>query len=117
MREKAKSDPLFRKRLLDYISQIVEESLPDNDFLGYDEDTIAEPRGTRPFRPFIPPYHENFDEMMRLDLSDIILSRQMHSQTHMPTCFKYGSKKCRARFPRKLVPDSKFDTDTGVVSM
>ena len=117
MREKANSDPLFRKRLLDYISQIVEECLPDNDFLGDEDDTIAESSGTRPFRPFIPPNHENFDEMMRLDLSDIIRSRQMHSRTHTPTCFKYGSKKCRARFPRKLVPESNFDTDTGVISI
>lgn len=42
----------------------------------------------------------------------------MHSRTHMPTCFKYGkSKKCRARFPRKIVAESSFDPDTGVISI
>ena len=72
MREKAKRDPIFRQRLLDYISKIVEECIPDNNFLDEEDDSIEKPSGTRAFHPFIPPNHENFDEMMHLDLSDII---------------------------------------------
>ena len=35
-----------------------------------------------------------------------------------PTCFKYGNKrKCRARYPRKLVNKTYFDPETGVVEL
>lgn len=59
----------------------------------------------------------NFDEMMELDLSDIVWSHQMHSRTHMPICFKFKLKKCRACFPRKIVNESTLDTSTGIISM
>ena len=40
----------------------------------------------------------------------------MASETlHKPSCFKYGSKKCRMRLPRRLVEFSTFDGQTGVV--
>ena len=117
MREKAKWDPIFHQHLLDYISQIVEECIPDDNFLDEEDDSIEKPSGTRAFRPFIPPNHENFDEMMHLDLSDIIWSHQMHSCTHTPTCFKYRSKKCRARFPRKIIAKSTFNMDIRVISI
>ena len=108
--------------MLDYISQIVEECVPDetpfDDLEEDDGNTILARRGGRVFRPFVAPYQEDFDETMGLDLSDIVRSRQMHIRTHMPTCFKYGkSKKCRARFPRKIVAESSFDPDTGVISI
>jgi hypothetical protein len=72
MREKAKRDPVFCQRLLDYISQIVEECVPDNDFVDKEDDNTGKTSGTRAFRPFIHPNHENFNEMMHLDLSDIV---------------------------------------------
>jgi len=58
----------------------------------------------------------SFEEAMMMDVFDIVLSHQMHSECHNPTCFKYGSRmKCRFRFPRKLIPHTVFDEGTGVI--
>jgi len=46
MREKVKWDPIFRQYLLDYISQIVEECIPDDNFLDEEDDSIEKPSGT-----------------------------------------------------------------------
>jgi hypothetical protein len=72
--------------------------------------------GGRVFQPNLPPDHPSFEEAMMMDVFDIVLSRQMHSEHHNPTCFKYGSRtKCRFRFPRKLVPHTVLDEATGVI--
>src|SRR5271169_5631552 len=72
--------------------------------------------GARVFQPMLPPEHPAFEEQMKMDVFDIVTSRQMHSERHNPTCFKYGSKrKCRFRFPRILVPGTVFDETTGVI--
>src|SRR5579859_2511871 len=63
-----------------------------------------------------PPDHPSFEEAMMMDVFDIVLSRQMHSEHHNPTCFKYGSRtKCRFQFPRKLIPHTVFDEAMGVI--
>lgn len=41
----------------------------------------------------------------------------MHSPKHTPTCFKYGRRRCRARFPRKLVAQTRMDPETGVIEI
>ena len=41
----------------------------------------------------------------------------MHSISHNTTCFKYGHTKCRANFPRTLVPHSLIHLDTGVIQI
>ena len=109
MREKAKLDPCFRQRLLHYITSIVNECMSeeittnDGEFNNRVED--------KSFQPFLDPDDPNFDELMQLDLVDIVKSRQMHSRTHMPTCFKYRSKRCRSRFPQAIVDETSFDTE------
>lgn len=72
--------------------------------------------GSRVFQPMLPPDHPVFNEAMKMDVFDIVRSRQFHSENHLPVCFKYRSnKKCRFRFPRKLVPHTGFDESTGVI--
>ena len=79
------------------------------------DDSTGE-RGDRAFQPMLPPDHPAFEEAMQLDLFDIVVSRQMHSEHHNPTCFKYKNrKKCRFRFPRMLVPHTAFDETTRVI--
>src|SRR5579859_4221125 len=56
-----------------------------------------------------------FKDKMKVHVYDIIRSRNMHK--HMPSCFKYGHKRCRARFPRRLVPATTFNEDTGIVDI
>ena len=69
----------------------------------------------RVFQPLLRSDNSEFDDIMRLDVSDIVRSRLMHSRQHMPTCFKYDSKRCRSRFPRAIVPETSFDDITGLI--
>jgi hypothetical protein len=71
--------------------------------------------GYRAFQPMLPPDHPEFDQAMKMDTFDIVRSRQFHHDKHLPVCFKYGSKKCRFRFPRQLIPETVFDDSTGVI--
>src|SRR3979490_1382008 len=115
MREKAAVDLEFRQRLLRYIDHAISESLPDG--IPSDEnmdDDIDHRMGRRVFQPFISPDDPHFDEEIKLDLDDILRTRQMHSRTHMPTCFKYGSKRCRSRFPRRIILETHFDAENRV---
>ena len=67
-------------------------------------------------QPLIPPDHPAFEEAMKMDVFDIVRSRQFHHEQHLPVCFKYGSKrKCRFRFPRLLIPNTNFDESTCVI--
>src|SRR5579859_3873414 len=36
---------------------------------------------------------------------------------HTPSCFKYGHKRCRARFPHRFVHATTFNEDTGIVEI
>jgi hypothetical protein len=115
MREKAAVDLEFRQRLLRYIDHAISESLPDG--IPSDEnmdDDIDHRMGRRVFQPFISPDDPHFDEEIKLDLDDILRTRQMHSRTHMPTCFKYGSKRCRSRFPRRIILETHFNAENRV---
>jgi len=116
MREKAKTDPLFRERLLNYITSIINECMPE-DSISYEDDDFEEYSGDKAFHPFIPVDDPEFDKLMQAHLAHVIPSRQMHSRTHLPTCFKYGSKTCRSRFPRAIVEKTVFDDETGVIKV
>ena len=54
---------------------------------------------------------------MRVDVHDIVINRNMHNSKHTPTCFKFNRKRCRARFPRKLVSSTQFNSETGVIQI
>ena len=118
MREKAKVDELYRNRLLKYISHLVTETLPTN---VSDEDTEQFGDwefGSRAFCPFPHPSSEDFELQKQLDLYDLVLSRNMHSKSHSPTCFKYGNTgKCRSKFPRSLVEETQMDLKTGLIRL
>src|SRR5205814_8705563 len=73
--------------------------------------------GHQVFQPLLHPDNPKFDDIMQLDVSDIVRSLQMHSRHHMPTCFKYGSKWCRSRFPHAIVAETSFDETTGIIQI
>ena len=110
MREKAATDLEFRQRLLDYITEAISESLPD-DILSDEsmDDDVGHRIGRRVFQPFVKPDDPDFDDEITLDLADILRARQMHSRTHMPTCFKYRSKRYRSHFPRRIILEIYYD--------
>jgi len=111
VRDKAKNDLAYRQKLLDYIETICRQCMPEEVI----DEGNPEP-GSRVFQPMLPPDHLAFEEAMKMDVFDIVRSRQFHSENHLPVCFKYRSKKkCRFRFPRTLVPHTGFDESTGVI--
>ena len=112
MRDKAQRDPEFATRLLKFITSVTSEIMP---FELIDE-TNPEP-GYQVFQPLLRPGIPEFDDIFTLHLFDIIRSRQMHSDTHTSTCFKYGTTTCRSRFPRQLVPHSSIDSDMGIIRL
>ena len=112
MRDKAQRDPEFVTRLLKFITSVTSEIMP---FELIDE-TNPEP-GYQVFQPLLRPGIPEFDDIFTLHLFDIIRSRQMHSDTHTSTCFKYGTTTCRSRFPRQLVPHSSIDSDMGIIRL
>ena len=111
MRAKVKQDPGFQRRLLDYISYTVDECMPKE--VVDEEHSLCV--GHRVFQPLLHPNNPDFDDIMQLDVSDIVRSREMHSRHHTPTCFKYGSKRCRSRFPHAIVPETFFDETMGII--
>jgi len=82
-----------------------------------DPDVGFQTAGHQVFQPFPDPCAPSFEDVMRLQVGDIVRSRQMHSERHTPTCFKYSTKECRLRFPRELVEITNVDLDTGVIRM
>src|SRR5256714_10398474 len=74
--------------------------------------------GEQVFQPFVDPEDPYFNDTAQIHVYDIIRSRNMHKRKHTPTCFKYGNKrKCRARYPRRLISKTCFDPNTGVVEL
>ncbi|CAF4700130.1 unnamed protein product, partial [Rotaria sp. Silwood2] len=67
------------------------------------------------------PSSPNFAARFRADVVQLVETDNKHK--HTGTCYKYsnpkqGDKKiCRLRMPRKLVPASTIDPDTGHISM
>jgi len=118
MREKAKDDESYRERLLKYISHLVTKTMHKNLL-----DEAAEPFeervfGSRAFCPFQQPFGKEFEIQKPVDLYDLVLSRNMHSKSHTPTCFKYGNtKKCQAKFPRTLVEETHMELETGLIQL
>lgn len=98
--------PVSKKRLLDFILQVSSEILPEPPPESVSGDLVP---GSRLFQPLLDPDDSHFREKMKVDVHDIVRARNMHSKKHTPTCFKYGKRHCRARFPRKLVPETRFD--------
>src|SRR2546423_5534697 len=114
MREKAKVDLEFQRRLLEFIGQVASETLPPSPSVSIQEEFK---KGSRVFQPLLNPDHPYFDDQMKVDVYDIVITRNMHNRKHTPTCFKYGRKRCRARFPRKLVAHTQFNPETGVIEI
>ncbi|CAF4213337.1 unnamed protein product, partial [Rotaria magnacalcarata] len=67
------------------------------------------------------PSSPNFAARFRADVVQLVEANNIHK--HSDTCYKYwnanrGDKKsCRMRMPRKLIPVSTIDPDTGHISM
>ena len=114
----------FRQRLLEYIDNVASECLPvDGDWMDIDDDVpdvddelqADNASQERVFQPFPDPDEPDFERVMQKDVYHIVRVRQIHSRRHNPTCFKCESRRCRFRFPRKIILQTYFDEATGVI--
>lgn len=105
LRHKMLHDPAFADRMLEYLDTIILECV----------------------RPYEPPENQQSSSIpSTIDFNDdhsytdalykygntVAAKRQMHSQNHNPTCFKYcknGTRECRFSFPRPLIDRSYVD--------
>jgi len=62
------------------------------------------------------PKYKNESERMR-DLRLLISAVQYHDKRHRPSCRKFGAKKCRFNFPRKLIDVTKLIAPTWTASL
>jgi len=76
---------------------------------------VHEDSNDQVFQPFPDPDDPDFDLLFNRSVFHIVRVRQIHSRKHTPTCFKYRSKKCRFRFPRKRILTTMFDEATGII--
>ena len=90
-------DPDFRVRLLQWIVNLVCEKMPNTVV----DETHGE-LGFQVFQPYPVPSDLAFNQIRDFHVY-IVCSRQMHSEKHTPTCFKYSTTQCHMRYPRRLV--------------
>ena len=83
-------DPNFCTWLLQWIVNLVCEKMPNTVV-----DEAHGERGYQVFQPYPAPSHPAFDQVKVLHVYDTVCPYQMHSEKHMPTCFKYNTKDCR----------------------
>jgi hypothetical protein len=112
MCEKVRHNLELRDRLLSYVTSVIIETLPDR-VVPFAEDGSS--LGSRKFQPFIDSDNPDFSIIMAADLYNLILSNNMHSEHHTSSCTKYRHKRCRARFPRVLVPETNMNPEIGLI--
>src|SRR5436190_23280539 len=69
MREKAKVDLEFQRRLLEFIGQVASETLPPSPSVSIQEEFK---KGSRVFQPLLNPDHPYFDDQIKVDVYDIV---------------------------------------------
>ena len=69
MRDRAKVNMEFQQRLIEFISHVASETLPEQPPLSTGEDFK---RGSRVFQPLLDPDHPYFDGQMKVDVQDIV---------------------------------------------
>jgi len=114
LRDRLQGDPVFAANMIRYISTAIRCTV--NAFTG-DHDHVPTPALTLSARD--PESDSTFGTRLNRDANAIASKRQMHSDTHYPTCFKYakqGSRQCRFLFPRPLVSVSHVNPH-GVVEL
>src|SRR5205814_6057373 len=80
-----------------------------------DDEFVDESSNDQIFQPFPDPDDPDFDLLFERAAFHIVRVHQIHNCNHTPTCFKYRSKKCRFRFPRKIMTTTMFDEATGII--
>ena len=114
LRDRLQSDPVFAGKMIRYISSIIKCSI--DAFTGDHDDVTS---ATQAPLARNPESDSAFTDRLHQDANAVACKRQIHSESHNPTCFKYAkedSRVCRFNFPRPLVPETHVNS-LGVIQL
>ena len=114
LRDRLLSDPVFAGRMVRYIASVIKCSID-----AFTDDHADAPSRTQTPAARGPESDSSFGSLLLRDANEVASKRQIHSESHNPTCFKYakeGSRQCRFLFPRPLVTESRVNS-FGVVEI
>jgi hypothetical protein len=105
-------DPDFSRQMIEFLDSVILECI-----VAADSDGASEP----PSRPSTAEFDtdEAYVDALRTYSNAVASKRQLHSQNHNSTCFKYnkkGTRECRFDFPRPKVIDTHID-DLGIAHL
>jgi hypothetical protein len=114
LRDRLQCDPVFADRMIHYISSVIKCSV--DAFTG-DVDNVS--LRTQPPSARDPETDAVFGSRLLHDVNTVASRRQLHSESHNPTCFKYardGSRLCRFNYPRPLVEETHINSH-GIIDL
>ena len=115
LRDRLQSDPVFADRVIHFISSVIKCSV--DVFTGGDVDDRSLPTLGPSAKE--PETDAAFGSRLLQDANAVASQRQVHSQSHNATCFKYardGSRECRFNYPRPLVEEAHVNSH-GVIEL
>lgn len=122
--QRMKDDKEFESRFFKFFEDVIRHELPNVDLpSGFDRNTYK-PGVEMPPPPLPCPEagstwaKETKDRWQDVFQSEVKLcgeALQRHPKECRPVCKKYGSKKCRFRFPHDIVEESRFDVESNSI--
>jgi hypothetical protein len=107
---KLQNDTSFQRRLFNYLDQIINQDL--SYFPPYSQESEHSSESPVAYNPLFPPQYLHTPSLLA-HLHKAIKEFQTH--THMATCFKNRSERCRMRKPSPLYDEPIFDPATGEI--
>ena len=111
LRDRLLTDPVFSGRMIRYLSSVIKCTI--DTFTGEVPALTLTPSARE------PESNSAFATRLLQDANAVASKRQMHSEHHNATCFKYakpGPRECRFLFPRPLVSETHINPH-GVVEL
>jgi hypothetical protein len=105
LRGKMLNDPEFARQMIDYLESIISERID-----AYESDDRPNPISVPSDQDF--EIDQAYVDALRRYGNAVASKRQIHSENHNSTCFKYskkGARECRFYFPRPKVEESHVD--------
>lgn len=108
LRERIQKEAVFGKLVVRYLESVIRESV---DMASVREVTVG-PQSLSMLPPELNS--DGWETALEADSNMIAATKQMHSETHMPTCFTYkggGKGHCRFNKPESIRPESTVSAD------
>jgi hypothetical protein len=122
IKEKILQDPAFKERLLFYLEDLIQNSIPSDPGDSYIPPSARfHPCAVRGINPVDSGQNEDHVKLRQKDMH--LLAKQCQAHTHRATCYKYwrpehGPKECRFDLhPDNVRPESTVNPKTGEIHL